>query len=168
MERHDREQAEMLKNYKDLRHYSVVYRGFFKTVAATMDVEVSYDAASGKSYRIIAQSGSVVLCEKVIRRALDSEKEASLNKGATALTPANYNFQLLGSESIGGHPAYILNVEPCDSEPISVPRDDLGGCRRLCRDEDGSAAGEKSFLLDFKNADSSCERRDRRILASCT
>ncbi len=43
---------------------------------------------------------------------MDSEIEASKDSGATALTPANYRFQLLGSESLDGHPAYILSVEP--------------------------------------------------------
>jgi hypothetical protein len=43
---------------------------------------------------------------------VDSEQEASRDKGSTALTPANYRFQMVGSESIGGRPAYILDVEP--------------------------------------------------------
>ena len=43
---------------------------------------------------------------------MDSEIEASKDGGATALTPANYRFQLLGSESVNGRPAYILSVEP--------------------------------------------------------
>jgi hypothetical protein len=43
---------------------------------------------------------------------MDSEKEASEDRGATALTPVNYRFQLLGSESVDGRPAYILSVEP--------------------------------------------------------
>jgi hypothetical protein len=77
-----------------------------------MDVEVNYDTSSGKSFRIVSESGSHTLCEKVLRRAIDSEREASLNRGATALTRANYTFRLAGIETLNGRPAYILEVEP--------------------------------------------------------
>ncbi len=77
-----------------------------------MSVEFDYDAASGKSYRIVSQSGSKILGEKILKRAIDSEIEASKDNGASALTPTNYSFQLLGSESLNGRPAYILSVEP--------------------------------------------------------
>jgi len=43
---------------------------------------------------------------------MNSEIEASKDSGATALTPAKYRFQLQGSESLDGRPAYILSVEP--------------------------------------------------------
>jgi hypothetical protein len=112
MQRHNQEQNSALKQYKALRHYDVEYRGFSATVKARMDVEVSYDEATGKSFRIVSQTGSKLLCEKVLKRAVDSEKEASQDKGANALTPANYKFQLLGIENLGGRPAYILQVDP--------------------------------------------------------
>jgi hypothetical protein len=112
MQRHDQSQTEMLRSYQALRHYVIEYRGFSKTLTARMDVEVSYDASSGKSFRIVSQSGSHVLCEKVLQRAVDSEKEASLHKDATALTGANYKFYLKGQENLNGRPAYILDVEP--------------------------------------------------------
>lgn len=112
MQVHDRAQTEMLGGYQALRHYAIKYRSFFKTLDAKIDVEVNYDAASGKSFRILSERGSHTLCEKVLRRAVDSEKEASLNRGATALTRANYKFRFVGSETLNGRPAYILDVEP--------------------------------------------------------
>lgn len=112
MQRHNQAQTEELKHYKTVRHYQVEYRGFSTTIAARMDVEVNYDAATGKSFRIVSQSGSNLLCNKVLKRAVDSEKEASQDKVSTALTTANYRFHLAGSESLGGRPAYILDVEP--------------------------------------------------------
>jgi hypothetical protein len=101
-----------LKHYQSLRHYQVEYQGFSVKLAAAMEVEVTYDAGSGKSFRIVSQSGSKVLCEKVLKRAVESEKEASQGKSSPALTPANYKFQLTGSETVGGRPAYVLDVEP--------------------------------------------------------
>lgn len=112
MQAHNQARNDELKIYRSLRHYTVEYKGFDRTVNATMEVEVAYDAASGKSFRIISQSGSKFLCDKVLKRAVDSEQEASRDKSSTALTPANYTFQLLGSESLKGRPTYILDVDP--------------------------------------------------------
>jgi hypothetical protein len=104
--------TEALKEAHSIRHYQVEYRGFSKVIDANMEVEYHYDAVSGKSFRIGTQNGSKMLCEKVLKRAVESEKEASRDKTATALTAANYRFRLVGSEKMGGRPAYILEVEP--------------------------------------------------------
>lgn len=112
MQHHNQARNEELKDYKSLRHYTVDYHGFSTSIAAAMDVEVAYDAASGKSFRVVSESGSKFLCDKVLKRAVDSEEEASRDKSSTALTAANYAFQLLGSENVRGRPAYILDVKP--------------------------------------------------------
>jgi hypothetical protein len=112
MQDHDLAQQQRLKQYRGLRQYHVEYTGFAADVAAQMEVEVTYDAGSGKSFRIVSQSGSKILAEKVLKRAVDSEKEASRDKKSTALTPANYKFSLAGTESLGGRAAYKLDVEP--------------------------------------------------------
>jgi hypothetical protein len=112
MHNHAAAQIQELKRYTALRHYQVEYRGYSAIIAARMDVEANYDAAQGMSFRIVSQSGSKFLCEKVLKRAVDSELEASRNRRLTELTPANYEFQMVGSESIDGRPAYILKVEP--------------------------------------------------------
>ncbi len=111
MEHHDQIQREGLKRYRAIRQYHVEYRGL-GDLEAGMKVEIDFNATSGKSFRIVSESGSKILGEKVLKRAMDSEKEASENRDATALTPANYRFQLQGSESLDGRPAYILSVEP--------------------------------------------------------
>jgi hypothetical protein len=112
MQRHNLSQTEALKHYQAMRHYQAEYHGYATTIEGKMEVEITFDASSGKSFRIVSQSGSKLLCDKVLKRAVESEKEASHDKGATALTPANYKFQLAGSENLNGRPAYILNVEP--------------------------------------------------------
>ena len=112
MQRHSQAQTGELRQYKALRHYAVEYRGFATTIEAKMDVEASYDAAAGKSLQIISQSGSHFLCEKVLKRAVDSEKEAMQNKASTALSETNYRFRFAGSDNVAGRPAYILDVEP--------------------------------------------------------
>ena len=112
MLRHNREQADELKRYREMRHYQVQYKGFAANLVGKMDVAVTFDAASGKSFRIVSQSGSKLLCDKVLKKAVESEIEAAQDQNATALTPANYKFELEGSETVEGRPTYILAVEP--------------------------------------------------------
>ncbi|MDR3799525.1 MAG: hypothetical protein P4K93_15305 [Terracidiphilus sp.] len=111
MEHRNQMQREALRHYRAVRQYQVEYRGI-TTIEARMNVEFDYDAASGKSFRVVSQSGSKILSEKILKRAMESEIEASKDNGASALTPANYRFQLQGSESVDGRPAYVLSVEP--------------------------------------------------------
>ena len=112
MQRHNQTRKDGLKHLQSIRQYQVEYRGFSAVIAANLEVEYNYDASLGKSFRIVKQSGSKMLCEKVLKRALESEVEASQDKGATALTPANYTFHLAGTENLGGRPAYVMDVQP--------------------------------------------------------
>jgi hypothetical protein len=111
MQSHDQARNLELKHYRTLRRYEVEYHGF-GTVAAKMTVEVNYHIASGKSLEIVSESGSKFLIEKVLKRAVESEREAFRDRSSTALTPANYRFELVGTETVGGRPAYVLHVEP--------------------------------------------------------
>jgi hypothetical protein len=111
MQRENQVRANDLKHYQSLRHYGVEYKGLL-TIKAEMTVEASYDAASGKSFRVVSQSGSKVLLDKVLKRAVDSELDAGKNQQANALTPANYRFRLEGIESLPSGAAYVLLVDP--------------------------------------------------------
>jgi hypothetical protein len=120
IQQHNQARTDELKQYKALRHYQVEYTGFSRKIRAKMDVEVNYDAATGKSFRIVSESGSGLLREKVLKRAVDSEKEASRDKGSTAMTEANYRFHLAGSETVAERPAYILDLEPLTASKFLV------------------------------------------------
>jgi hypothetical protein len=109
---HNRARAEGLKHYESIRHYEVEYKGYAAKIGAKLVVEADYDAATGKSFHIISQSGNGLLVDKVLKRLVESEKDADQERGATALTPANYKFKLAGIENVDGRPAYMLEVEP--------------------------------------------------------
>jgi hypothetical protein len=109
---HNRARADGLKHYQSLRHYEVSYKGYAVQLDAKLTVEADYDAVSGKTFRIVSQSGSSLLVDKVLKRLVESERDAQQNKKANDLTPANYKFQLTGIEEAACRPAYILEVEP--------------------------------------------------------
>ena len=116
MQVHNRIQKQELQHYQSLRVYRVEYRGYSAHIKARMKVLFQYDAASGKSFRILSQSGSSFLCKEVLKRAVDSEEQASRQKGSTALTPANYAFRLLGKDKVNGRADYVLQVTPLKPE----------------------------------------------------
>lgn len=112
MERRNQDRVEALKHYTAVRHYEVNYKGLGANLGAKMEVEVRFDATDGKTFRIVSQSGSKLLLDKVLKRLVDTEKEAASSQNASALTPGNYTFTLAGTESVNGRPAYVLSVEP--------------------------------------------------------
>lgn len=112
MQQHEANQSRKIKHYEAVRKYQVQYKGFGSHIAAKMDVDLNYDSDTGKSFQILSQSGSKLLCDKVLKRAVESEEEASKDKASIALNEANYSFQLTGTELLAGRSTYILNVEP--------------------------------------------------------
>jgi len=112
MQQHEANQLRELKHYEAVRHYQVQYKGFGTHLAAKMEVELNYNRATGKSFHIVSLNGSKLLCDKVLKRAVESEQEASKDRSSTALNTTNYRFQLSGTERVDGRPAYILNVDP--------------------------------------------------------
>jgi hypothetical protein len=112
IQQHHALQSKELESFDATRHYAVQYKGFGANLAAQMVVEVHFDRASGKTFRIVSQSGSKLLCNKVLKKAIDSEQEAAHDNNATALSPANYRFQLSGTGVLNGRPNYILQVDP--------------------------------------------------------
>ena len=112
MMRHNKQRAEELRQYQSVRTYQVEYKGYAAKIAARMVVEADYDAVRGKSFHVLSQSGNGLLIDKVLKRLIESEKDASRDQSTTALTPANYNFTLTGIENLAGRPAYVLQVAP--------------------------------------------------------
>jgi hypothetical protein len=112
MARHNQARADGLRHYQSLRHYEVEYKGYSAKIDAKLVVEADYDAVSGKTFHIVSQSGSSLLVDKVLKRLLDSEKDADHDRNTNALTPANYKFRLTGIENLAGRPAYVLEVQP--------------------------------------------------------
>lgn len=112
MGQHNRVRAEELKSYTDLRHYAVSYHGFPVDLSASMVVEASYQAPDTKIFHIVSTTGARLLINHVLKRLLDAEQEAALHPDRASVTPENYTFTLLGTETLNGRPSYILQADP--------------------------------------------------------
>ena len=117
--RKDLERAQALRHFESTRVYRLSYRGFPGDRQAEMTVEATYDSPSTKSFKVISQTGSKLIIERVFKRLLESEKEATEPEmhARTLLNRDNYDFALIGYEppsaNSSNHDAqYVLAVYP--------------------------------------------------------
>jgi hypothetical protein len=102
-----------LRGYQATRSYNLQYRGLLGSRNAEMKVVARYTAPGQRDFSVISQSGSKLLLNRVLLKLLDSEKEASRNQKQVELSPANYQFDFLGTDRMpGGAPSYVLAVKP--------------------------------------------------------
>jgi hypothetical protein len=112
--RRNQERSQALVHSEATRVYHLVYRGFPGDREAEMTVEATYNSPSSKEFKIVSQSGSKLIQDRVFKKLLASEKEAAqpAMSGRTQLNRANYDFELVGYEpSLTGY-QYVLRVNP--------------------------------------------------------
>jgi negative regulator of sigma E activity len=81
---------------------------------AEMTVRWTRQSDGTKSYEIVSEQGAGCIREHVFHKLLASEVEASQPslQERNRLNSSNYSFQMMGSESINGRPAYVLEIQP--------------------------------------------------------
>ncbi len=102
-----------LERFRGRRHYTIDYTGFPK-MHAEMLVDVVYKAPATKDFTIVSQSGNGMLLKLVLKRLLDTEKEAleEKNRGHVELTTNNYDFTMEGYEPSADGCSYVLTAIP--------------------------------------------------------
>jgi hypothetical protein len=114
--RKDAERAQALRHYESTRVYHLSYRGFPGDRDAEMTVEAAFDSPSTKSFKVISQTGSKLIVERVFKRLLASESEAAEPElhAHTLLNRDNYDIALIGFEPAGSQNGsqYVLAVSP--------------------------------------------------------
>jgi hypothetical protein len=86
-------------------------------VRAEAQVLMQYQAPNKKEFKIVSQTGSSLIHGRVFKPLMDSEAEAaSRNRQDSAITPANYTFNLIGEEDVDGHHCFALQVTPKRSD----------------------------------------------------
>lgn len=106
--------AAALPSYTVRQICRLTYRGFPGDRSGEMILQVEYTAGSGERYTLVSQSGSKFIIDHVLKRLLRSEQEAQSprNREETALTPRNYNFDLLGEKTSAQGRFYVLRARP--------------------------------------------------------
>jgi hypothetical protein len=106
----DAQRQSQLVGYTALRHYVAVN----KKRRAEMFVEVTCDSDGAKQFEVRSEEGSGSIRKLVFHKLLSEEREASHRgtRTGTRITPANYDFHLVGQETLETGPAYVLQVSP--------------------------------------------------------
>jgi hypothetical protein len=101
--RNDEGRAHALRHYEVTRVYRLSYHGFPGDREAEITVAATYDSPSTKSFKVISQTGSKLIIDRVFKRLLESEKEAAEPEmhARTLLNRNNYEIALVGYESSG-------------------------------------------------------------------
>jgi len=117
--RKDAERAKALRHYESTRVYHLSYHGFPGDRDAEMTVAATYDSPSSKNFKVISQTGSKLIIERVFKRLLESEKEGAEPEmhARMLLNRDNYDFALIGYETSGVNSSdkrsqYVLAVFP--------------------------------------------------------
>ena len=112
--RKNQERAQALRHSEATRVYRLVYRGFPGDREAEMTVQAIYDSPSSKEFKVVSQTGSKLIQDRVFKKLLESEKEAlqpAVN-ARTQMNRDNYDFQLLSYEPSPTGGQYVLQVTP--------------------------------------------------------
>jgi hypothetical protein len=112
--RKNQERAQALMHSEGTRVYHLAYRGFPSDRDAEMTVKATYDSPSSKEFKIVSESGSKLILNRVFRKLLESEKEAAQPavNARTELNRDNYDFELVGYELSDTGGQYVLHVTP--------------------------------------------------------
>ena len=112
MSRNEAMQALELKQYTSTRAYKFDNRRFKKT--AEMTVRVTYLYPGRKDFEVLSESGPRPVRDRVLRRMVESEKEASRDelRRFNQLSPENYDFRLLRLDRDEGRPVFVLDAIP--------------------------------------------------------
>jgi outer membrane lipoprotein-sorting protein len=77
---------------------------------AQVVAHITYMPPDQKQYRIESSYGG--LGEKILRDVLEKETAEPRDPDRKALSAANYNFELLGTEQLEGRNCYVLRLDP--------------------------------------------------------
>lgn len=112
MVRAENERLAAFPGYTAMRRYHFENKKANKRAEIT--VRVICDPSGSKTFEVTGESGSGFVRSHIIRRMIDAESQASA-KGeheGTRIMPPNYDFSLVGTETVDGRPSYVLEINP--------------------------------------------------------
>jgi hypothetical protein len=112
LEERNRTRTQALHRFEGSRIYSLHYRGFPHSYDAEMVVNLTYQSPASKDFTVVSQSGSKLLIDHVLKKMIESEKEAVQQQSRTELNEQNYEFNMAGYEETPQGARYILSVSP--------------------------------------------------------
>jgi hypothetical protein len=109
---HDNERQASLHGYTTTRRYVLENRTHRKRAEILVRMTCREDGS--KQFEVVSEDGWVGARKLVFPRLLEAEREAARPdlREQSRIIPENYRFEMAGTESIRGHQAYVLTIEP--------------------------------------------------------
>jgi len=81
---------------------------------AELLVTVKCNPDGSKHFEVVSEEGWKTANHKILQKMMESEEETSepLIRPKTRLTPENYSFTMVETETIEGRPTYVIDVQP--------------------------------------------------------
>lgn len=116
MAAHDLQRQSSIDGYSGMRRY--VFENEKMKKHAEMLVRVKGDQDGRKHFEVVSEDGWKAAHKHVLHKMLESESETSRPeiRASAKLTPENYDFEVVGTEELGGRPSYVLEVRPKRNE----------------------------------------------------
>jgi hypothetical protein len=110
MVRAEEERLAALAEYTGMRRYRFENKKANKR--AEMTLRVKRDSGGVKTFEVVAESGSGFVRNRIIRKMIDADEEASrkAENEHTRIIPANYDFRLIGTDVVAGCGSYVLEI----------------------------------------------------------
>lgn len=112
LQERNRQRDTYLHYYSAIRIYAVHNSdGGLKARAV---VQVQYESAGTKKFKILCEEGSSLVRSRVFKRLMESEADAAMGRSHhdSSITPANYEFSLTRQEALNGRPNFVLQATP--------------------------------------------------------
>lgn len=108
----DLERQSSIEGYAGMRRYVLENQNFQKR--AEMVVRVKGDPDGTKHFEVVSEDGWKAANSHVLRKMLESESETSRPelRATTKLNFTNYQFLIVGTETVSGRKAYVLETKP--------------------------------------------------------
>ena len=116
MLQHDAQRRTLADGYRGMRRYVLENDRMHKQAELVARVEAGGDGT--KHFEVIEEAGWKAAGKHVFRKMLASEEEASnpQERLKTQVGPQNYDFRMVGTETIGGRSTYAIDVTPKRNE----------------------------------------------------
>jgi hypothetical protein len=113
----DAARSGQLEGYTAIRRYFLDNHRFHKQ--ATILARITYRRPGEKSFEVISEDGSRLIGDRVLKRVMHAEEEASQadNREQARIDFVNYDIAVLGAETEAGRTLYVLALEPKSKSP---------------------------------------------------
>jgi negative regulator of sigma E activity len=120
MQAHDEWQNRFLLEYQLHRRFYAANPRFKQE--SVVEAKTVFRQPSTFETEVVRTEGSELIRERVFDKILEAEKEANTKKTRQEvnITPANYNFTLIGKQDCSGRPCYNLRITPKQKTKYSL------------------------------------------------